>query len=199
MKDLKDSHSVIRVSKSGDIFLNELETNIIDTRDFQLLRNKRQLGATSLVYPSASHSKMEHSLGTLYLTQKILKEIEKIETNQSIPKDLIVLIRLFALLHQMVELPFNLSYQIEVDKRIEHHELGKKIGAKSGIGKIIKSMAGQEILDRLMNVFYYSFDRKINLAQDHLAYDIVYNEAGAKLNDSIKRDSHACGIILGYR
>jgi len=51
----------------GFVSVNEIEQKIIDTVYFQRLRNINQLGTTFLLYPSAMHTRFEHSLGTLFV------------------------------------------------------------------------------------------------------------------------------------
>ena len=57
----------------GFIRVNKLEQKLIDSIFFQRLRNIKQLGTTYLVYPSANHSRFEHSLGTLYVCGQIFQ------------------------------------------------------------------------------------------------------------------------------
>ena len=49
------------------INITPLMTQIIDTYEFQRLRDLKQLGATYLVFPSASQSRFEHSIGVSHL------------------------------------------------------------------------------------------------------------------------------------
>src|ERR1051326_2554073 len=43
------------------------EKDIIDSREFQRLRRIRQLAGAHLVYPSAQHSRFEHSIGAMHI------------------------------------------------------------------------------------------------------------------------------------
>ena len=49
------------------IKLNEQETEIIDSEAFQRLRQLRQLAFAYLVYPGATHTRFEHSLGVCHV------------------------------------------------------------------------------------------------------------------------------------
>ncbi|XP_071151529.1 deoxynucleoside triphosphate triphosphohydrolase SAMHD1-like [Mytilus edulis] len=59
----------------GTITLHPLLIKIIDTRQFQRLRNIKQLGGCYFVYPSASHNRFEHSIGTCFLASKLAHQL----------------------------------------------------------------------------------------------------------------------------
>jgi HD superfamily phosphohydrolase len=56
----------------GDIHLTRLEIAIVDSAPFQRLRRVRQLGATHLVYPGATHTRFAHSLGAVKVAQDLM-------------------------------------------------------------------------------------------------------------------------------
>jgi HD superfamily phosphohydrolase len=65
MNSIKDSvHDHIEVEGVAEALL--------DTRMVQRLRRVRQLGTVSLVYPSANHTRFEHSLGVYHLANQAL-------------------------------------------------------------------------------------------------------------------------------
>jgi HD superfamily phosphohydrolase len=68
MLDLEKS---IRDPIYGFVGLTRLEINIINTPWFQRLRRIKQLGNTHLVYPSACHTRFEHSIGVLHLANRM--------------------------------------------------------------------------------------------------------------------------------
>jgi HD superfamily phosphohydrolase len=51
---------------------NEFIFDLIQHPYFQRLRNIRQLGLTYFVYPGATHSRFQHSLGAMHLMQSAL-------------------------------------------------------------------------------------------------------------------------------
>ena len=59
----------------GFIQLTPLMINIIDTPEFQRLRDLKQLGATYLVFPSATHTRLEHSLGVAHLAGETMRAL----------------------------------------------------------------------------------------------------------------------------
>lgn len=67
-KFLDPIHGVIRITK--------LEKKIIDHPLFQRLRDIRQNTFLYKVFPSAMHSRFEHSVGVMHLSYEILKNID---------------------------------------------------------------------------------------------------------------------------
>ncbi len=56
----------------GPIRISNIALKIIETQEFQRLRNIKQMGASFYVFPSATHSRFEHSIGVYHLTGKLL-------------------------------------------------------------------------------------------------------------------------------
>jgi len=63
----------IRNALYGDIILSDEETSILDTYEMQRLRHVAQLGFVNLIYPCANHTRFEHSIGTRWMAQKIVR------------------------------------------------------------------------------------------------------------------------------
>lgn len=64
-------HKSIRDPRYGFIHLSERETLLIGTPFMHRLTRIKQLAHTYLVYPSAVHTRFEHSLGVLYMADKL--------------------------------------------------------------------------------------------------------------------------------
>ena len=60
---LAEEGKAIRDPVWGYIHVPDPVLALVDTEDFQRLRNITQLGYVQLVYPGARHSRFEHSLG----------------------------------------------------------------------------------------------------------------------------------------
>ena len=73
IKNYKQIHDNIH----GYIKLSNIATTIIDTVEFQRLRYLHQLGTCFYVFPSAIHTRFEHSIGVYHLTGLMLENIKK--------------------------------------------------------------------------------------------------------------------------
>ncbi len=62
-------HKLIGCSIYGQVKISEMALKIIDTPEFQRLKNIKQLGVASYVFPAATHTRFEHSLGVYHLSQ----------------------------------------------------------------------------------------------------------------------------------
>ncbi len=84
-------HRRIRDNVHGTIDITELENAVIDHPIFQRLRRIRQLAFLHYVFPGASHSRFEHSLGAMHLAgvawQKIRENQEILQDSTSKIKD----------------------------------------------------------------------------------------------------------------
>ena len=58
----------IRDGLYKDIFVTDAASELLDSPEMQRLRRVSQTSFASLVYPSANHTRFEHSLGTYYLS-----------------------------------------------------------------------------------------------------------------------------------
>jgi hypothetical protein len=97
-------------SVHGFIRFNELERELIDSAPFQRLHQIRQLGIAYLVYPGATHSRFEHSLGVMELaTQMYDRIIDKCAETLKVPNVAYwrQIVRFAALCHDLGHLPFS--------------------------------------------------------------------------------------------
>ena len=66
---------IIHCNVHGDIEVSDTAIAIIDTWEFQRLRQINQTGLAKFVFPGAVTTRFEHSLGTYYLTGKVLSHL----------------------------------------------------------------------------------------------------------------------------
>jgi HD superfamily phosphohydrolase len=102
---------LIRDAVHGDIAFSPLEMAVIDTPPVQRLRGIKQLGASHLVYPSAVHTRFEHSLGTCWLAKKLLAELA--ERGWTVDPEDALAVPLAALLHDVTHVPFGHTFEDE--------------------------------------------------------------------------------------
>ncbi|NGX57003.1 MAG: Deoxyguanosinetriphosphate triphosphohydrolase-like protein [Candidatus Anoxychlamydiales bacterium] len=204
----------------GFIKYDEIEKNLIDSTAFQRLHYIRQLGVSYLVYPGATHTRFEHSLGVMELASKIFKRL-----HTSIRADVFDLVprrgsedyryykkilRLSALCHDLGHLPFSHVAEKKILPKYGHErwtyniiqspildkiwqKLSKKIGFENRNIKedIIKLSLGEKSLERLkIKTKFTSFEKM-------LSQIITGDFFGADRIDYLLRDSKYTGVSYG--
>ena len=80
---------------------------IIDTYEFQRLRNLKQLGVAHYVFPSATHTRFSHSLAVSHLARKMIESIKKNQPYLNINERDIELVEIGALIHDLGHGPYS--------------------------------------------------------------------------------------------
>ena len=98
---------------------DDILLKIIDTPEFQKMRNIKQLGLCYLVFPGASHNRFEHSLGVAHLSGLMIKTIQNKQPELNISDRTILLIKIAGLVHDIGHACFSHFF--------DHHFLEGKI------------------------------------------------------------------------
>lgn len=181
-------HKKIRVPIDGYVWLTKKEVELIDSSTFQRLRRIKQLANTHWVYPGATHSRFEHSLGTLETAYRVAEQIGSILND----RDKLRRLRYAALLHDIGHGPFSHVFEDMV----------------VNVGGLAPSKFNHELVtidllrndEELMNVLGEDLDGVIELlapAQKFVEHCIVSSPLDADKLDYLQRDSYHAGVAYG--
>ena len=110
--------SAIKDSVHEWIPLDPIAEDLLDTPAFQRLRHIKQLSTVRLVYPSASHTRFEHSLGVYHLADRAIDHL-------GIDGDRAEHVRAAALLHDVGHGPYGHQTETVIYRRTgqDHDEI----------------------------------------------------------------------------
>ena len=109
---VKDSEKIFNDPIHGHIELHPLLVKIIDTPQFQRLRNIKQLGVSYFVYPGASHNRFEHCIGTCYLAGKLTRHLQEIHPEKIDDRD-VLCVEIAGLCHDLGHGPFSHMFDVK--------------------------------------------------------------------------------------
>jgi HD superfamily phosphohydrolase len=161
--------------------------HLIDTPYIQRLRGISQLGVISWVFPGATHTRFQHSLGTMHIGYKIMENLIK-NKNENIDDDCIKMIMIGCLFHDSGVPTFSHDlYEHGVLKEEDSHELKSALIAKNTIKKI-------------QNVCSFTADEIYHLilpSKNSVYTDIISGTIDADRIDYLNRDSLYTGVAYG--
>src|SRR2546428_8477276 len=177
---------LIRDAVHGDIEMGSLEVELMDTPEFQRLRGIKQLGTAYLVFPSAVHTRFEHSLGTSWMAHRMLEAVRR---TSAISQDDERLIRVAALLHDITHIPF--GHTLEDERRVlPRHDKDEQrtdyFLRLSTVGRILKREGLQDAVIHTI------------IGNGNYGSDIVGGAISADLLDYLRRDTYFCGLSQYY-
>lgn len=185
-------HKTIRDAVHGDITATGGELRIVDTVAFQRLRGIKQLGTAHLVYPSATHTRFEHSLGACWMAKRILRSIEENGTSPRVPDEVQRLICAGALLHDITHVPFGHTFEDERHILERHDESAERFDYFLSQPDISAAVSGQPSLRSVLGASAPSevFPPYVR--------EMISGTVCADLLDYLKRDACCCGLSQDY-
>ena len=85
----------------GTIGMSDLCLEIIDTKEFQRLRDLKQLGTADYVYPGATHTRFSHSLGVAHFAEKTLRTLMRNQPELDITEVDVLCVKVAGLCHDL--------------------------------------------------------------------------------------------------
>jgi HD superfamily phosphohydrolase len=111
----------------GYIEIDDVAKSIIDTPEFQRLRRIHQGGVMYYVFPTANHSRFEHSIGTYHLAKKLIINIKKRQPELGITNNIIKIVSIAGLCHDLGHLMYShLFDDLFLPKLKNYKVFGKK-------------------------------------------------------------------------
>lgn len=199
----------------GFITLNEWEKEILNHPVFQRLRRIRQLSLTDMVYPGATHTRFEHSLGVMHLATLMYDAIISNEENKKILEEMLSyneiglkkdrqLVRLSSLLHDVGHAPF--SHASEEIMPI-NGQTGKHHKHEDYTTAMIKGPLKSTIENNQINRNNFGItaeevagliEGNAKILEDRIFWKVIISsQLDADRGDYLLRDSHHIGVKYG--
>ena len=159
----------------------ELIYDLIEHPWFQRLRNIKQLGLTSFVYPGANHSRFQHCLGALHLMDSAMTTLKSKGVAVSEEEEEATLAAI--LLHDIGHGPFSHALETSIITGITHEDISLLL-----MEKINETFSGR--LGLAIEIFRGGYKRKF-------LHELVTGQIDMDRLDYLRRDSFFTGVIEG--
>ncbi len=195
----------VRIPELQNVRMTRRIQLIVDHPAFQRLRRVRQLGPTHLVYPGATHTRFEHSLGVYACTQRyVLNLLQTPAFADSVFEEDILAVLLAGLLHDLGHYPFahNLEALHLKGRDTPRHE---DVGGRIIRGEIATLQGDQPIGELIKTVFGVDPERVnalctgigVKSSMDKILRSVISSAIDADKMDYLERDSIHLGVPYG--
>ncbi|MBA7547911.1 hypothetical protein ES705_40352 [subsurface metagenome] len=160
---------------------SEFIFDLIEHNYFQRLRRIKQLGLTHYVYPGATHTRFQHTIGALHLMGQALDSLKSKGIKISKDEEEAVLVAI--LLHDIGHGPFSHALEESLISGIDHEILS------------------QLLMNELNTIFNGRLNLAIEIFNNRYSKKFLHQLVSSQLDmdrlDYIKRDSFFTGVAEG--
>lgn len=155
--------------------------DLIEHPWFQRLRNIKQLGLTSFVYPGATHSRFQHGLGALHLMTNAIATLRSKGVEISDEEEEATLVAI--LLHDAGHGPFSHALETSIINGISHEDISLLL-----MKKLDEEFNGN--LGLAIEIFTGVYSRRF-------LHELISSQIDMDRLDYLRRDSFFTGVIEG--
>jgi len=189
------------------VLFDDFERQLIDSEPVQRLKHIKQLALTCEVYPGATHSRFEHSLGTMELATQAFDTIvrkkpdalNKLEWgDRDRQHEYRQLLRVGALLHDVGHAPFSHAPEALMPDGYSGHETFSAAFIRSEyINPLLRRVTGAFDPERVVAVALGAKKIQHESAEIQLLQELVAGDLGADRIDYLLRDALHTGAAAG--
>lgn len=171
--------------------------NIIDSVYFKRLQNIKQTGLLYHVFPGATHTRFEHSLGVAYLGEKLMVNLMHKQPHLKITPRMIEMVKIAGLCHDMGHGPFSHMFDnlfIGDNKNIENKEHEKR---SCNMVRMLRDKGYIDLDDIELNCVCEMINPQNKHTQGFYLYEIIANKThGIDVDkfDYLLRDAYHIGL-----
>ena len=203
----------------GFVKLDSQEMEIINSVYFQRLRRIKQLSLTDMVYPGATHTRFEHSLGVVQMATDIFdnivsqnKNLKMLGLEREDTRRTRKIIRLAALLHDIGHAPFSHAgeeampllpeihyrYKAGETKRYEHEDYSIQAIKLVFKDYIENHRFGEALGIKVEDITGLLGDTSVSPKRTAMIWGgLISGQLDADRADYLLRDSHHLGVNYG--
>jgi HD superfamily phosphohydrolase len=193
--DLQAGGPIIRIPTGQDVPFTSRVRSIVDTAEFQRLRNITQLGLAARIYPGATHTRFEHALGVFHNALRYLWQLGKDERfAASVSPHQAEVLMVAALLHDLGHWPFCHPIEDMALADLPPHEAfaAEFLAPSRELGGVLRDewkIDPEEVLDVLV--------ARTNSKSLRLMRSILSGPIDIDKMDYLERDSLHAGVPYG--
>lgn len=196
MQDYKIIRDVVHL----DIVIEKKYFCIIDTMEFQRLSRVKQLSCEYMVFPTATHTRLSHSLGTFYVMQNLIDHVSVLlsQLGYNVDEEDKELALCAALVHDIGHGPFSHTFEKIFDNKT--HEMWTVdilSSPDTQIHHAIIKEFGEKFLLRLIDIISKNYKSEPRNEIFSIISMLMSSQVDADRMDYLLRDSYFTSVTNG--